>query len=152
LRHIADAAVQAWVPRAIARNVDLGFVLDNAPVQGNPLLMAELLNNLIDNAIRYTPAGGTVTVRSGVEQGRAYLSVEDNGAGIPEHARDKVFERFFRVEGTPGDGAGLGLAIVKEVADRHHGALNVRTAGVSGTLITATFPASKPGASGAGSA
>lgn len=152
LRQIADAAVQAWVPRAIARNVDLGFVLDNAPVQGNPLLMAELLNNLIDNAIRYTPAGGTVTVRSGVEQGRAYLSVEDNGAGIPEHARDKVFERFFRVEGTPGDGAGLGLAIVKEVADRHHGVLSVRTAGVSGTLITATFPASKPGASGAGSA
>jgi two-component system sensor histidine kinase TctE len=141
LRDVADAAVQEWVPRAIARNVDLGFVLDDAPVAGNPLMMAELLNNLIDNALRYTPAGGAVTVRSGVDGDCAYFSVDDNGPGIPEHARSRVLERFYRVEGTPGDGAGLGLAIVKEVVDRHAGELSVQSAGATGTRVVARFRA-----------
>ena len=140
LRRIGDAAAQEWVPRAIARNIDLGFVLDNAMVSGDPLLMTELLNNLIDNALRYTPSGGAVTIRSGVEAGSGYLSVEDNGPGIPAEARIKVFERFYRLEGTPGEGSGLGLAIVKEVVDRHGGVLSVESAGDSGTKITAKFP------------
>jgi len=147
LRQIADAAAQEWVPRAIARNIDLGFVLENAIVSGNPLLLSELLNNLVDNALRYTPSGGTVTVRSGTDDGgRPYLSVEDNGVGIPEDARSKVFERFYRIEGTPGDGSGLGLAIVKEVADRHNGFLTVQSGATSGTRIAVTFaaPASPP--------
>jgi two-component system sensor histidine kinase TctE len=147
LRQIADAAAQEWVPRAIARNIDLGFVLENAIVSGNPLLLSELLNNLVDNALRYTTSGGTVTVRSGTDDGgRPYLSVEDNGVGIPEDARSKVFERFYRIEGTPGDGSGLGLAIVKEVADRHNGFLTVQSGATSGTRIAVTFaaPASPP--------
>jgi two-component system sensor histidine kinase TctE len=147
LRQIADAAAQEWVPRAIARNIDLGFVLESAIVSGNPLLLSELLNNLVDNALRYTPAGGAVTVRSGTDHGgRPYLSVEDNGVGIPEDARSKVFERFYRIEGTPGDGSGLGLAIVKEVVERHHGVLTVHPGATSGTRIVATFaaPAAAP--------
>ena len=146
LRHIADAAVQQWVPRAIARNIDLGFVLANATIAGNPLLMAELLDNVIDNAIRYTPPGGSVTVRTGVEGAHAYMSVEDSGPGIAEDARAKVFERFYRIEGTPGEGAGLGLAIVKEVADRHGGTVSVEStgAGAQGTMIAARFPAIDP--------
>jgi two-component system sensor histidine kinase TctE len=147
LRQIGDAAAQEWVPRAIARNIDLGFVLENAIVLGNPLLLSELLNNLVDNALRYTPSGGTVTVRSGTDDGgRPYLSVEDNGVGIPEDARSKVFERFYRIEGTPGDGSGLGLAIVKEVVERHHGVLSVQPGATSGTRIVATFaaPAAAP--------
>jgi two-component system, OmpR family, sensor histidine kinase TctE len=142
LRQIADAAAQEWVPRAIARNIDLGFVLESAIVSGNPLLLAELLNNLVDNALRYTPPGGAVTVHSGSDhRGRPYLSVEDNGVGIPEDARGKVFERFYRMEGTPGDGSGLGLAIVKEVVDRHNGVLSVQSGATSGTRIVATFAA-----------
>ncbi|MEO8849537.1 MAG: HAMP domain-containing sensor histidine kinase, partial [Casimicrobiaceae bacterium] len=145
LRDIAAAAVQEWVPRAIARNIDLGFVLDSAVVAGNPMLMTELLNNLVDNAIRYTPPAGTVTVRSGrQEPGRAYLSVEDSGPGIPEEAHARVFERFYRLKGTHGDGSGLGLAIVKEVADRHNGDLAVSAVAKSGVRITATFLASPP--------
>ncbi len=141
LRDIATAAVQEWVPRAIARNTDLGFVLDSAIVAGDPMLMAELLNNLVDNAIRYTPPGGTVTVRSGrLETGRAYLSVEDSGPGIPAEAHNKVFERFYRLKGTIGDGSGLGLAIVKEVVERHHGDLRVSSVPESGVRITAMFP------------
>jgi two-component system, OmpR family, sensor histidine kinase TctE len=142
LRQIGDAAAQEWVPRAIARNIDLGFVLENAIVSGNPLLLSELLNNLVDNALRYTPPGGTVTVRSGTDDGgHPYLSVEDNGVGIPEDARGKVFERFYRIEGTPGEGSGLGLAIVKEVVDRHNGVLSVQSGATSGTRIIATFAA-----------
>jgi len=142
LRKIADAAAQEWVPRAIARNIDLGFVLESAIVSGNPLLLAELLNNLVDNALRYTPPGGAVTVHSGSdESGLPYLSVEDNGVGIPEDARSKVFERFYRIEGTPGDGSGLGLAIVKEVVERHNGVLSVQSGATSGTRIVATFAA-----------
>jgi two-component system, OmpR family, sensor histidine kinase TctE len=142
LRQIGDAAAQEWVPRAIARNIDLGFVLENAIVSGNPLLLSELLNNLVDNALRYTPLGGTVTVRSGTDDGgHPYLSVEDNGVGIPEDARGKVFERFYRIEGTPGEGSGLGLAIVKEVVDRHNGVLSVQSGATSGTRIIATFAA-----------
>jgi two-component system, OmpR family, sensor histidine kinase TctE len=142
LRQIGDAAAQEWVPRAIARNIDLGFVLENAIVSGNPLLLSELLNNLVDNALRYTPLGGTVTVRSGTDDGgHPYLSVEDNGVGIPEDARSKVFERFYRIEGTPGEGSGLGLAIVKEVVERHNGVLSVQSGATSGTRIIATFAA-----------
>jgi two-component system sensor histidine kinase TctE len=141
LRQVAGAVVQQWVPRAIARNIDLGFVLDSAIVSGNPLLMTELLNNLIDNALRYTPPGGAVTVRCGVDAGNPSLSVEDNGVGIPIEARDKVFERFYRVDGTSGEGAGLGLAIVKEVADRHNGVVSVQSARGPGVRIIARFPA-----------
>jgi len=75
--------------------------------------------------LRYTPRGGSVTVRCGSEHGHSYLSVEDNGPGIPESAHGRVFERFYRIQGTPGDGVGLGLAIVKEVALRHRGALRI---------------------------
>jgi two-component system sensor histidine kinase TctE len=141
LREIADAVAQEWVPRAIARNIDLGFVLEKGTVSGNPLLMTELLNNLVDNAVRYTPAGGAVTVRCGTDAGCPYLSVEDNGIGIPEDARSKVFERFYRIEGTPGEGSGLGLAIVKEVVDRHSGTLSVQSGVASGTKIIAKFAA-----------
>ncbi|MFI5032421.1 MAG: sensor histidine kinase, partial [Reyranellales bacterium] len=96
---------------------------------------------LIDNALRYTPAGGSVTVRSGLDAGVAFLCVEDSGPGIPESARERVFERFYRIEGTPGDGAGLGLAIVKEVAERHGGSLQIQSAAGPGTRIIARFPA-----------
>lgn len=141
VRQVVDAAAQEWVPRAIARNVDLGFVLEKSIVLGNPLLLTELLNNLVDNAIRYTSPGGAVTVRCGMDGASSYLSVEDNGAGIPEEAREKVFERFYRIEGTPGDGSGLGLAIVKEVVDRHNGVVFIESNGASGTRVVAKFPA-----------
>jgi two-component system sensor histidine kinase TctE len=150
LRQIGESAAQEWVPRAIARNIDLGFVLDSAIVSGVPLLMTELLNNLIDNALRYTATGGAVTVRCGTEARTAYLSVEDNGIGIPAEARVKIFERFYRIEGTPGEGSGLGLAIVKEVVDRHRGMLSVESSPGSGAKITAKFPLARAASSVSG--
>jgi two-component system, OmpR family, sensor histidine kinase TctE len=129
------------VPRAIARDIDLGFELLDAIVAGDPLLLRELLDNLIDNALRYTPAGGAVTVRSGYKGGSPFVSVEDTGPGIPPWAREKVFERFFRIEGSPGSGCGLGLAIVKEVVEQHGAALKVDGANGVGTQMLILFPA-----------
>jgi two-component system, OmpR family, sensor histidine kinase TctE len=141
---VADRAVQEWIQRAIARDIDLGFVLEHTPVAGNPVQLGELLDNLLDNALRYTPSGGSVTVRCGSELGHPYLSVEDNGPGIPESAHAKVFERFYRVHDTPGDGAGLGLAIVKEVVQRHRGALRIESPAEQGTRIVIRFPPVTP--------
>ena len=142
LRSLAHQAVQEWVPRAIARDIDLGFELRDATVEGDPLLLGELLDNLIDNALRYTPSGGAVTVRCGYEGESACLSVEDSGSGIPIWAREKVFERFFRIEGSPGNGSGLGLAIVKEVVEQHGAALKLDTPGDVGTRISILFVSS----------
>jgi two-component system sensor histidine kinase TctE len=143
---VADRAVQEWVQRAIAREIDLGFVLEHAMVCGNALLLGELLDNLLENALRHAPHGGSVTVRCGHQGGSPFLSVEDDGPGIPlrEHAR--IFERFYRVPGTPGDGAGLGLAIVKEVASGHGAALHIEAPDGRGTRIVVQFPPSAPAA------
>jgi two-component system, OmpR family, sensor histidine kinase TctE len=137
---VADEAAQEWVPRAIARNVDLGFVLEHAEVAGDPILLSEMLDNLVDNALRYTPSGGAVTVRSGCHDASPYISVEDTGPGVPKWAQKKVFDRFYRVDGSPGDGSGLGLAIVKEVVERHGGALGFDAQYANGAKIVVNFP------------
>jgi two-component system sensor histidine kinase TctE len=139
LQSLAAAAVQEWVPRAIAQEIDLGFDLADAWVMGDAVLLTEALNNLIDNALRYTPPGGAATVRCGVRSADPYLSVEDSGPGIPEWARERVFERFFRLQGTPGEGAGLGLAIVRDVAEQHGARVAIESLSNSGTRLTMTF-------------
>jgi len=118
LYQCVESIAQQWVPNAIARKIDLGFALEHVVVPGNALLLTELLDNLIDNALRYTPEGGVVTVQCGARDSVACLSVEDTGPGIPDAERSRVFERFHRLPGTKGEGSGLGLAIVKEIADR----------------------------------
>jgi len=140
---VADRAAHEWVQRAIARDIDLGFALEHAQVSGDPVLLDELIDNLIDNALRYTPSGGAVTVRCGALADRPYLSVEDTGPGIPPDAHGRVFERFYRLQGTRGEGTGLGLAIVKEVAQRHGASLHIETPenGERGTRVMVRFPA-----------
>jgi two-component system, OmpR family, sensor histidine kinase TctE len=141
LRTIADAAARDWASKAIARNIDLGFSLERAVIRGDPLLLPELIDNLIDNALRYTSAGGSVTVSTGCEQDIPYLSVEDTGPGIPRSERSKVLERFYRIAGTPGEGSGLGLAIVQEVVDRHGGTLEITNrSDLGGTCVRVMFP------------
>ena len=141
LRAIADAAARDWASPAIAGNIDLGFSLERAVILGDPLLLPELIDNLIDNALRYTGAGGIVTVSTGCRGDAAFLCVEDTGPGIPRAERSKVLERFYRVAGTPGEGSGLGLAIVREVADRHGGTLEIADRGeLRGTCVRVAFP------------
>ena len=136
-----DTATE-WVPRALERNIDLGFEspLPGARIEGDPFLLREMLGNLLDNAVRYTQPGGQVTVRVIADGDNYVLSVEDNGPGIPEAERARVFERFYRVLGTGTDGAGLGLAIVREIA-LAHGARADLVGGLhsTGTLVRIVF-------------
>jgi len=146
LRTIADAAARDWAPKAIAQRIDLGFSLERAVILGDPLLLPELIDNLIDNALRYTSTGGSVTVNTGCERGVPYLSVEDTGPGIPHSERSKVLERFYRIAGTPGEGSGLGLAIVQEVVDRHGGILDISDRSEQrGTCVRVMFPRNREG-------
>ncbi|HEX5091686.1 MAG TPA: ATP-binding protein, partial [Burkholderiales bacterium] len=119
LRRIASESADEWVRRALARHVDLGFELEDAGVPGDPVLLHEALSNLVHNALEYVPPGGRVTVRVLCRAGDTVIEVEDDGPGIPAAERERVFERFYRVPGTPGTGSGLGLAIVREIAQTH---------------------------------
>jgi signal transduction histidine kinase len=113
-----------------------------AGVPGNEASLAILLRNLIDNALRHTPAGGEVLVSCGLVDNRVEVSVMDTGPGIPPELRDRVFDRFFRVAGDHTTGSGLGLSIVKSIAELHAATIRVGDGiGSCGTLITVSFPA-----------
>jgi two-component system sensor histidine kinase TctE len=141
LGKLLEAGASAWFDQALRRQIDLGFEAGPAMVKGTAWLLQEMLANLIDNALIYTPAGGQVTARSAIdEKGRPYLEVEDSGPGISPAARERIFERFYRVDGAPGQGTGLGLAIVKEVADRHAATIELGDAPGGGTRFRVTFP------------
>ncbi|MFM8736655.1 MAG: sensor histidine kinase, partial [Betaproteobacteria bacterium] len=158
LQAIALETVEDFVQRALDLRIDLGYEPPPPPppgrapleLRGQPVLIRELLRNLVDNALIYTPAGGTVTVRVLHDHyGRvAVLQVEDSGVGIPEAERELVFQPFYRALGTEVDGSGLGLAIVREIVDRHGGTIcgedtRCRGPGVSqpGTRFSVRFNA-----------
>jgi len=121
LTHIAQEHIHKWIHLALQKNIDLGFEGSDQPlfIRGQSLLLGEALNNLIDNAIRYTPAHGHITVSIQARAERVVLAVEDSGPGIAPEERERVFDRFYRVLGSGVDGSGLGLAIVREIALRH---------------------------------
>jgi two-component system, OmpR family, sensor histidine kinase TctE len=114
-----DCAAQ-WAPEALAKPLDLGYdgPARGVRVQGQESVLADLLDNLLSNAVRYTPAGGHVTVSVGQGAEGPWVRVEDDGPGIPPDMREKVFQRFFRLAGSTQPGSGLGLAIVREAAER----------------------------------
>jgi two-component system OmpR family sensor kinase len=100
-----------------------------------------LLRNLIDNAIKYTPQGGTVDVSVVAESGFVRVAVEDSGPGIPPEERERVFDRFYRVPGSDAAGSGLGLAIIKSIAERHGATLALDTSQrLGGLAATVKFP------------
>lgn len=127
LNELAQDVTTNMVPAAIKKRIDLGFEnsADHAMVIGDASRLKEMIYNLIDNALLYTPAKGKVTVSVKRETGEIVLSVEDNGPGIPKDEKEKVFERFHRVMGTGTDGSGLGLAIVKEIAQLHQATVEI---------------------------
>jgi two-component system sensor histidine kinase TctE len=130
-----------WAPKALQREIDLSFEGPKQPVyvRGDEVLLRELLGNLLDNAIVYGKERGNIIVKL-KNSPTPSLIVEDDGPGIPDLERDKIFERFYRIPGSSGNGCGLGLAIVKEIADLHKARLElnlVSTAG--GTRVTVVF-------------
>jgi two-component system, OmpR family, sensor histidine kinase TctE len=96
---------------------------------GHEWLLRELVGNLVDNAVKYTPEGETVTIRCGVRDADAFIEVEDDGPGLPPAERSRVLQRFYRVQGTQVEGNGLGLAIADEIARAHHGQLELQPGG-----------------------
>jgi two-component system sensor histidine kinase TctE len=148
LAALARATVQDWVPASFAHKIDLGFEAPGAPpaIAGNALMLREMLSNLIDNALRYTPPGGSVTVRVRLDGSDALLEVEDTGPGIAPAERAHVFERFYRILGSQAPGSGLGLAIVREIAQQHGADIAIsnnprcQSTKLPGSLFRLTFP------------
>ncbi|WP_307723556.1 sensor histidine kinase [Massilia sp. Mn16-1_5] len=140
LSDLVAESIQAFVEQAASRDIDLGFELAPARVQGDRFLLRDLVDNLVDNALRYTPRGGRVTVGcAALAGGGSMLRIEDNGPGIPLYQREKVFERFVRLdEGTHG--SGLGLAIVRDIASLHGAELTLSDAQGGGAVFTVAFP------------
>jgi two-component system sensor histidine kinase TctE len=132
-------AIQDTVPRALDTHLDVGYDgagrgAPGATLQGNPTLLKEMIRNLLDNAINYTPSSaehpGVVTVRVLADPfgGVLVLQVEDSGPGIPEGERELVFQPFYRALGTNVDGSGLGLPIVLEIARQHNAEIQLEDA------------------------
>ncbi len=147
LTAIAREVCTGLVPEALQRHVDLGFDGPQpATIRGKAYLLREMIANLVENAMRYGRSGGTVTVSVGKrDSGLVCLAVEDDGPGILEQERARVFERFYRIPGSPGEGAGLGLAIVREIA-RGHGTSVQLLSGANGRglRVEVFFPQAGP--------
>ena len=148
LNALARSVVQESVPDAISRRVDLGFEPAEQPVRivGVPLLLRELMLNLVDNGLRYVPEGGSVTLRIRRDGEAAFIDVEDTGIGIAKENLGQVMTEFFREKRSETrsiEGSGLGLAIVKEIVEAHGGKIGVRSQVGHGTKFTIHLPLTK---------
>lgn len=143
LAALAREVGSQWVPRALHCGRDFGLEAGERPavVLGDPVMLAELMGNLIDNALRY--GGKKVTLHVRDPAGAPELAVEDDGTGIPVTERARVFERFHRVPGTSGEGSGLGLAIVAEIAAAHGAAVTLETPLGGGFCVVVRFAANQ---------
>lgn len=144
LSELAKSVIGDQIALAAAKDIDLGLAGadERALVLGDTEGLRILLANLVENAVRYTPPGGRVDVHIRREgDGSPSIEVEDTGPGIPAKDQARVFDRFFRGEGTTEPGTGLGLAIVKTVADRHHATVTLHNAEPHGLRIRVVFPA-----------
>jgi signal transduction histidine kinase len=132
---------------AVSKNIALNSAIEHElPIQADEGLLPRMLLNLVDNAIKYSPPGSTVTLGCRCEENRYVISVSDSGPGIPADLQARVFDRFFRADkarsraegGTSG--AGLGLSIARWIAEAHHGQLDLTRSDSSGSTFTATLP------------
>ena len=146
LKDLCETLLESFLDAATGKGLDLGLEVQPVHVTGHGWLLRELMSNLVDNAIKYTPAGGVVTMRCGqrlVPSGalRVYLEVEDDGPGVPESERSRVMQRFYRVPGAVGEGTGLGLAIADEISRVHRATLTLDTGAQGrGLRVTVLFP------------
>jgi len=141
LNIIVGEVAAKFFDRALASNIDLGVEAAPASILADPALLDDLVSNLVDNALKYTPPGGSVTLSAGLAQGKPYLAVEDSGPGIPEADRQRVRQRYYRLPNSPGHGSGLGLAIVDKIARLYGASMTIETgAGGRGTRVMLQFP------------
>ena len=140
LVQVAQVRCEVLVPLAAERGQQIRFEgSDPALVEGSTELLERVVDNLLGNALKYSPDGSTVEV-SVLDRPAPTLEVRDRGPGIPADALPHLFERFYRVPGTPARGSGLGLAVVKEVVDWHGGSLTVTSEEGRGSAFVVRFP------------
>ncbi len=141
LAAVCAQAISETHPLASTRGIDLGLeCATEIPVNGDPEALRILVRNLVDNAVRYTPSGGTVAVRCTLTAEGPVLEVDDTGPGIEAAERGRVFDRFFRRAAVQESGTGLGLAIVKAVCERHDARITLDDAPGGGLRVTVRFP------------
>jgi two-component system, OmpR family, sensor kinase len=145
LDRAARGVVADLLQEAISRGVDVGFErAESVPVRGEPVMLAAMIRNLIDNALRFTPEGGKIDVAVYRDGATGVLRIEDTGPGVSPDEIGRIFEPFFRGDPPEGEGVGLGLSIVKRIVDRLGGSIeaaNVTEPGRTGLRIAAKFPA-----------
>ncbi len=142
LAELARRTVGDLVGLAQAKDVDLGLQhADPVSIEGQPDALHILLRNLVENAVKYTPSGGTVDIAVRADKDKVDVVVEDSGPGIPPEERERVFDRFYRVAGSDAAGSGLGLAIIKAIAERHGAVLKLdQSERLGGLAATVSFP------------
>ncbi|HIP97040.1 MAG TPA: ATP-binding protein, partial [Anaerolineae bacterium] len=126
------------------QNLSVSIAPDLPLVQGNSLRLSQVVNNLVGNAIKYTPTGGIITVRLEEETGELLLHVQDNGIGIAPADQPYIFDKFYRVQDKRTrdvSGAGLGLAIAKSAVEKHGGRIWVESEPGRGTIFHVALPA-----------
>ncbi|HEY8101472.1 MAG TPA: sensor histidine kinase [Burkholderiaceae bacterium] len=140
LNKLIEESVQYFVQEADKKHIDLGFDLHSAQMMGDHFLLRDLIDNLIDNAIRYSPPHGVVTVRCRRDSNACIFTVEDSGPGIPSSQSELVFNRYYRIDGTT-EGNGLGLAIVRDIVKDHGAEIILKSGpGEKGTIFSVHFP------------
>lgn len=140
LKALCEDMLQIHLDAATVRGIDLGLDAAAAQAPGHEWLLRELLSNLVDNAVKYTQRGGAVTIRCGQRGDGTFIEVEDDGPGVPTEELPRIMDRFYRVQGTQGEGNGLGLAIAQEIARVHHSHLQLQPgAGGCGLKVTLTL-------------
>jgi signal transduction histidine kinase len=144
VRRIVEDAAESARPRAEAAKVGLSVEASDVPsILGEPDRLAQLLDNLVSNAIKFTPAGGKVNVRLGARDGVVHIEVSDTGIGIPESERERLFQRFFRSQTALErqiQGTGLGLYISKAIVQAHGGRIGVQSGETEGTTFVVELP------------
>lgn len=139
---LADSQVQATVEQA-ALSLAVKIAPDVSPVSGDPIQLRRVVDSLLDNALKFTPAGGHVAVRLRQEEESLVLEVSDTGIGIPEDQFERIFDRFYQIDGSSTrrySGTGLGLALVKEIVEAHGGQVTVQSTVGHGSTFTVTLP------------
>jgi len=144
LKAVAEQAIERWAKIAKAQKISIKTDLSDVSARGDQQILIDLVSILIDNAIKYSPAGAAVSVSSRPKDRGACISVSDQGQGIKASELPHIFERFYRSDKSrskePGQGYGLGLAIARKIAELHHGFIEVNSTPGHGSTFTLNLP------------
>ena len=144
LNQLIDLALDGFTKAVSEKNlsVDCNSSKDNTLVYANPVQMRQMLDKLIDNAVKYTPNGGKITITTETEDQQVILQVRDTGKGIPSIDLPYIFDKFYRGSNVAHEvpGTGLGLAIVKSIVDNHQGRIWVNSTAGNGAVFTVVLP------------